>query len=613
MSPKHALHASPGPSKQEQAEQLIQGGMLAHRQGRFADAVRAYEKALKKAPTQLTALNLLADAQLNLGKNTRALKTIARALSINPDMPSAWLVRGAAQRRMGEFPSAIESLKKSLELKPDSSDALMTLAGTLRDSGDLDAAIDTYEDLVAMAPELSKAHYNLGNALVDDKQFDEAILAYEEAVRLDPTYGPAQINLASAFHADDRLEEALLASTEAIKLEPASRNARLNHANILKSLSRLDEAESIYREIIADEPKDADAHDLLGTVLQGQTRFDEAIAAYQTAVQLDPRAMIYKGDLSTALLANGQLAEGWKAYSARFGKSDHLVHQRKIGNAVWQGEPLAGKTLLVWREQGVGDDIRFASCFPDLLARVEQDGGKLIIETDPRLITLYARSFPTATIRAAGEKSAEEKIDYDIAAGSVPGILRTTIGSFPDENVFLKPKAERVETFREEIDALGSGLKVGISWRSRNMASSRSRFYTSLSEWKALFGRDDIQLINLQYGNVTNEVDEVNAQLAANIHVVEGMDLMNDLDGAAALSSAVDVVISAGTSVSDMAGAVGAQTYIYGAHRHPMCLGAENFPWYPSVTWVGHRWNEPLAQSVDKISAHVLKQAAERG
>ncbi|MBN4051803.1 tetratricopeptide repeat protein [Parvibaculum lavamentivorans] len=610
MSAKHALLSASEPSKMtDKTAQLIQTGMLAHRRGEFSDAVRLYTKVLKKVPQELTALSLLADAQLNLGKNTRALETIRRALTIKPDMPSGWMVQGSAQRRMGHFDSAIASLEKALELNPDYVDALMTLAGTLRDAGKLDAAIDAYEDLIDMSPEHSKAYYNLGNTLMADGQHDEAIIAYKEAARLDPDYPAAQINLAGAFHANDQLDEAIEAADKALASDPSSRSAKVNRGNILKSLTRLDKAEKQYRDLITEDPKDADAHDLLGTVLQGQARFDEAITSYRTAIGLNPANALYLGDLSTSLLATGELVEGWKLYEARFGETEGYVHHRKIGKAVWRGEPLTGKTLLVWREQGVGDDIRFASCLGDLLTRAVAEGGRVIIETDPRLITLYARSFPTAIIRAAGEMAEDETIDFDIATGSLPSLFRKSVSDFPNLNAYLKPKQTQVGIFRDEIDALGAGLKIGIAWRSQNMASSRRRFYTELSEWQALFAQKNIQLVNLQYGNATAEIEDVNTRLNANIHVVGGLDLMNDLDGAAALTSAMDIVISAGTSVGDMAGALGVPTYMYGAHQHPMCLGTDNFPWYPSVTWIGHRWNEPLQQSVDKIVDLALEAA----
>lgn len=614
MTAKNALLTASEPSKiANKTAQLIQTGMLAHRRGDFSDAVRLYTKVLKKAPQELTALSLLADAQLNLGKNTRALETIRRALIIKPDMPSAWMVQGSAQRGMGHFDSAVVSLEKALELKPDYVDALMTLAGTLRDAGKLDAAVDAYEDLIDMSPEHSKAHYNLGNTLMADGQHDEAIVSYKEAARLDPDYPAAQINLAGALHANDQLDEAMVAADKALASDPTSRNARINRGNILKSLIQLDKAEKQYRDLIIEDPKDADAHDLLGTVLQGQTRFDEAIVSYRTAISLNPANSAYRGDLSTTLLATGELVEGWKLYEARFGETESHVRHRKIGKTVWHGESLNGKTLLVWREQGVGDDIRFASCLGDLLARAAAEDGRVIIETDPRLITLYARSFPTATVRAPGEVSKDETIDFDIAAGSLPSLFRQSIGDFPHPNAYLKPKQTQVDIFRDEIDALGSGLKIGIAWRSKNMASSRRRFYTELSEWQALFEQKNIQLINLQYGNATAEIEDANTRLNANIHVVGGLDLMNDLDGAAALAATMDIVISAGTSVGDMAGALGVPTYMYGAHQHPMCLGADNFPWYPSVTWIGHKWNEPLQQSVDKIVALALETASARG
>ncbi len=597
---------------QKNANDLIQTGMLAHRQGKFADASKAYEKALKKAPKELAALNLLADAQLNLGKNARALETANKATALKPDMPSTWMVKGSAQRRLGKYDDAITSLETALELKPDYADALMTLAGTLRDSGRLDEAIDAYESLVEMAPEMAMAYYNLGNAFHADGQGDEAIFAYESAIEHDPSYGPSFINLAGVLNSGDRAEDALAASEKALELLPNSRSARINRGNSLKSLVRFDEAEAQYRELLALDKSDAVAHDLLGTALQGQARLDEAISEYRIAIDIDGRERLYKGDLSIALLANGSLAEGWKLYDARFGAGDTLVRQRKIGSKSWEGESLAGKTLYIWREQGVGDDVRFASCFNDIISRAQKEGGQVLIETDPRLMTLYARSFPFAEIRAEGDVQFDGDIDFDIAAGSLPGLVRNDISQFPSKAGYLAPKSDQIAQLRAELDTIGNGLKVGIAWRSRNMTANRRRFYTQLEDWKGLFGNADIQLINLQYDSVDEEIDDVNSRLDAQIHQMAGLDLMNDLDSAAALAASMDVVVSAPVSVADIAGAVGRPCFTYGPHRHPMCLGTDYLPWYPETTWIGSFWNAPLQQSVDKIVQEVLHLANSR-
>jgi len=592
------------------ASELIQKGMLAHRQGKFADASKAYEKALKKAPKELAALNLLADAQLNLGKNARALETAHKAIALKSDMPSTWMVKGSAQRRLGKYDDAITSLETALELKPDYTDALMTLAGTLRDAGQLDAAIEAYEDLVEIAPEMAMAYYNLGNALHADGQGDEAVFAFESAIEHDPSYVPSFINLAGVLNSGDRAEDALALSDKALELLPSSRSAMINRGNSLKTLVRFDEAEAQYRELIALNGADATAHDLLGTVLQGQARIEEAIAEYRVAIDLDGKEGLYKGDLSIALLANGSLTEGWKLYEARFGGGDALVRQRRIGLKTWQGESLAGKTLYIWREQGVGDDVRFASCFNDIVDRAKEEGGKVLIETDPRLMTLYERSFPFAEIRAEGDVQFDRDIDYDIAAGSLPGLVRNNLSQFPSTGGYLLPKPDQVAQLRAEIDALGGGLKVGIAWRSRNMTANRRRFYSELEDWKALFGKSNIQLINLQYDTVDEEINDVNSRLDAQIHQVAGLDLMNDLDSAAALTAAMDVVISAPVSVADIAGAVGSRCFAYGPHRHPMCLGTDHLPWYPETTWTGKVWNAPLQQSVDKIVQEVTQLAS---
>jgi len=610
MTAKHAALSSIKSSLQSNATDLIQQGIQAHKQGRFSDATKAYEKALKKAPSELAALNLLADALLNQGKNSRALDTARRALKIKPDMPGAWMVKGTAQRKLGKIDDAITSLETALELKPDYADALMTLAGTLRDANRLQPAIEAYEDLVEMAPEMAMAHFNLGNALTADGQSDEAIFAFENAIEHDPSYVPCYINLAAALHANDRAEEALAVSEKALSRLPTSRSAMINRGNALKTLVRFDEAEAQFRALIEQDKTDSTAHDLLGTALQGQQKIGEAIAEYRTAIELDPRETLYRGDLSIALLANGSLAEGWKLYDARFGFGDTLVRGRKIGQKTWEGEPLTGKILYIWREQGVGDDIRFASCFNDVIKRAEAEGGKVIIETDPRLMTLYTRSFPSAEIRAEGETSSRDAIDFDIAAGALPGVFRNSIEQFPASGGYLKPKQARLDELQAEVDALGEGLKIGIAWRSKNMAATRRRFYTDLTDWQDLFCLSNIQLVNLQYDNANTEIDDVNTRFGAKIHRVEGLDLMNDLDGAAALTAAMDVVISAPVSVADMAGAIGRPCFTYGPNKHPMCLGTDQLPWYPETTYLGNDWNTPLKQSVDKIVKEITNLAA---
>lgn len=608
------MSALQAPQQQHsELDMLIQRGMTAHRAGRLSEAERSYRKAVKKAPQNLTAMNLLADVFLQMGKNARALDMIGKALRLKHDMPGAWMVQGTAQRQMGQFEAAVTSLQTALELKPDYADALLTLAATLKDMGELDDALDAYEELVELAPEKAEAHFNLANTLIDDDQIEEAIESYRRVVEINEHFPGGLHNLAAALHLTDQLEEALEVAERAINLGEEPTRSKLTRGNILRSMILLEEAEAQYRELIAADQDDADAHDMLGTVLQGQLRHDEANAEYRTAISLAPERSLFRGDLAICLLATGQLEEGWKLYEARFGNDKDLVMKRRVGRGEWAGESLAGKTLLVWKEQGIGDDLRFANCLPDLLAKADSEGGKVIIETDQRLVTLYARSFPSATVRVQGDLSESDRIDFDIAAGSLPRFFRNSISAFPETGGFLTANGERQTAYRAELDALGSGLKVGLAWRSRNMAADRRRFYTTIDQWKPLLDRQDIQFVNLQYDNATAELQDARSRLGASIHSVSGLDLMNDLDGAAALTAACDVVISAGTSVSDMAGALGVPVFTYGAAKHPMCLGTDTMPWFPSMTWIGKAWNEDLGPAVDKISAAVSELAENKG
>eukprot|EP00913_Durusdinium_trenchii_P005253 g4899.t1 len=580
----------------EYAEAYCTLGRVLSAQAMNEDAFSAFQKAIEISPKFAEAYVNLGSVLQTIGRPEEALRAYEIALNIKPKMDMAYWNLALAllsAGRLDEGPKVGIAWRSSLMTKTRAlyhtklTDWIKLLQSkgvsfinlqyddVTEELNELQAdhgltIHQAYEDLVEMVPEMAMAYYNLGNALHADGQGDEAVFAFESAIEHDPSYVPSFINLAGVLNSGDRAEEALALSDKALELLPSSRSAMINRGNSLKTLVRFDEAEAQYRELIALNRSDATAHDLLGTVLQGQARIDEAISEYRIAIDLDGKEGLYKGDLSIALLANGSLTEGWKLYEARFGGGDALVRQRRIGLNTWQGESLAGKTLYIWREQGVGDDVRFASCFNDIINRAKEEGGKVLIETDPRLMTLYERSFPFAEIRAEGDVQFDGDIDYDIAAGSLPGLVRTNLSEFPSTGGYLLPKPDQVAQLRADIDALGSGLKVGIAWRSRNMTANRRRFYTELEDWKGLFGNSNIQLINLQYDTLDEEINDVNSRLDAQIHQVAGLDLMNDLDGAAALTTAMDVVISAPVSVADIAGAVGSRCFAYGPHRHPI-------------------------------------------
>jgi len=594
-------HVLAEPAAAVGVDQLVQNGLQFHQQGAFDKAARLYEKVLKKEPGNLAALNFLADARLREGKPARAVQTAQKALKLKADMPGTLFILGNALGAMGRHLEAARQLEEAIRLKPDYTDAYLSLGNAYRELGDGPKSLATYEKLCDLDPNFAEARFNLANAYRREELLEEAAEEYEETLRLDPGMAVAHSNLAGTFSKLNRPEQALDHAQKAIALDPSLSMAYINAGNALKTLGDLTAAEAQYRKALEYAPEDASTHGLLATSLQGQGRFEEAFAEYAIARKLNPRSDLILGDLSKAQLAAGHLDEGWDNHEARFKAGANTGNRNFLGIPRWNGEPLKDKTILVWKEQGVGDDIRYVSCLPDLLA-VKPNGATCRVETDPRLVKLYARSFPDAIIEGIGANDAADDIDYQIPMGSLTRFYRRSLDAFPEKPGYLVPDPERLQELRSWLGELGDGLKVGFSWRSGNMGEGRSIHYTQIENWAALLALKGIELINLQYGAVDIELNQAEEKTGRIIHNSD-IDLFNDLDGAAALTASLDLVITPGTSVADMAGAVGTPTFIYTPAFHPMMLGTDHLPWHPSMQAFPRKWNEPMARVVEKITA----------
>ena len=256
--------------------------------------------------------------------------------------------------------------------------------------------------------------------------------------------------------------------------------------------------------------------------------------------------------------------------------------------------------VLVYREQGIGDELMFASCYADIIAAARE----VIIECDPRLTSLFARSFPGATVRpvtvdASGRETTK---DYDraISAGSLPQLFRRTIDEFPQRRVIVKADPARVAQWRERLRAAGSAPYVGIAWRSRLMTAERRREYTHLKEWGALFAVPGITWVNLQYDECEAELRDAERRFGVRVHRWASLDLMNDLDEVAALTTALDVVVSARTAVSMLSGALGIDTITLASRYSWTDLGTDRLPWLPAVRMM---YRDPTRDWLSVLSA----------
>ena len=578
----------------------IDSAMALHRQGEYAKAAKLYQKILKQDPKNLLALNLMAEASLMLGKSSQALQLAERALKLKPDMPSTRLLRANALARMGQEKAAIKGYHDVLALQPENAPAMLSLGVAQRAAGDNSEAIVTFEKLIELKPDFAQAHFNLANAFKDEELQEDALLSYDDTLAISPEMAEAWINKAATLLQLDRPEEALESAEQALKITP-SVSAYLNAGNACRNLARISQAGTHYQNALVLAPKNASLNVQIGLLLADQNRQDEAIKQFKVACALAPRDKSIESNMALSLLASGNLQEGWHHYEARFSKAE--VHDAYASSplARWTGEPLEGRNLLIWAEQGVGDILRFASCISDLLEMAQKKNSKVYLKTEPRLISLFQRAFPTAHVSSRRTTEDEEQVELQIPIGSLPKLLRPTLASFKNKAPYLIPASDQLELMQAFTASLPGPCRIGFAWRSGNMASHRQHHYGSLVDWKPLFEQSDVSFVNLQYGITDEERDELTNKLKVTLHEPEEIDLKDDMEALAALTAAVDIIISPRTAVAVMAGALGKPTFTYGPASDPMCLGTTQMPWFGSMHYEARQPQTPMSETVNKI------------
>ena len=411
-----------------------------------------------------------------------------------------------------------------------------------------------------------------------------------------------------------RMDEAEFYLLQAIKREP-NRAAAYSYlgfayfeqADFLKAIE-------YQRKAIELQPKIWQHYLNLSQTLEKMGLYDQALAAITTAFQLtkgrQPRVLWELGNL---YLCFGRIEEGWKLYEAGFGCGRRTPPLPR-NDRYWGGEDIADKTILVWREHGLGDEIRNADLYHDLVAHA----GQVLIECAPRLETIFARTFPQATIvPQAPHPPSTERPPFDVHSGqfSLHYHFRKTIEAYekaarPDGH--LKPDPEKVAMWRGRFAELGAKAVVGISWTSGLRIKIREHNYFDLTDLGDLLRTPDVAFVNLFYGEAEEDIRAAEEAFGVRIHRWPGVDLKNDMETVFAMTKAMDLVISAPTSAIDIAGAVGTPAWTALPPRHYVRLGTDHIPQLPSVRVFDKRLNEPWGPTLARITRAFHAWLAER-
>jgi tetratricopeptide (TPR) repeat protein len=548
--------------------------------GRQEEARACYERALTIKPD-------MAEAQMNLGvifeaqgKQQEAEKCFRRALALNPNIAEAHLNLGNNLHAQGKLEGAAASHARAVALNPDSATAFFNHANALQVLGRLDEAVSSYQRALALKPEIAEFHGNLGNTLLALKKLEEAETCYQQALALKPDYAEGHYNLGNLRNAQNKLEEAVACYERTIELKPQLAEAHYNLGNTLHTLDRLEEAVASFERALALRPEYAEAHYNLGCVLEELGHLNEALTSMARALEIKPDYPQARFGQALAQLRGGDFATGWRNYEHRWQSPDHDTPRRAYPQPLWTGDKLKSGRLLLWGEQGIGDEIQFAGLFPDAL-RV---GNQITLECDQRLQPLFARSFPEIEV-VSGSKPAETPshvFSAHLPTGSLPGLFRCSEAAFSaSASPYLKADPKKKEIFHARYT---DGRKlVGLAWHTKNQKTGHKRSI-NLQEFAPLFALPGLRWISLQYGDFGTLEDQATAA-SAPLLIDRSVDQFASIDNFAAQVSALDLIVTIDNSTAHIAAALGLPVWLllpFAADWRWMQGRAET-PWYPTL------------------------------
>ena len=477
---------------------------------------------------------------------------------------------------------------------------------TLYNEGKLSAVVSEAQNLVKKYPDTFVIWNLLGVAAAQIGELECAIDAFKKALHLNPNQAAIYSNIGNVLKDQGKVHEAIDMFSCALELKNDHPQSHNNLGNALKDLNKFEEALASYEHALSLKPDYAEAYHNMGTVFSALGKVEDAMKSYNKALSLRPNYPDAYDNLGRLHWSLQNFSTAFELMEWRWlSKRKFIGTEFKDDMPIWDGS--ASKKVFVWKEQGIGDEIMFSSVFSELNATSQE----VIIECDTRLLPLFERSFPS-DIKFVEDRNLLQECNYNchIALASLPKHFRTELDDFSKSaNGWLKPNYKKVEEFKRQIQSHKAETIIGLSWFTNASGPRSGQRSMSLENLAKLLGSIPATFVNLQYGDVAEELLSVKSQTNFNIISIDDLDLFHDIDGLAALVSACDIVVSVDNLTVHLAGALGVDTRVLlpSVADERWALDRKDSYWYDSLTLyrqqINGNWDQPLELLINDLKA----------
>ena len=589
------------------ANLLLNNAIQLHNSNNYLSASKLYEKVLKLDKNNIDALQLLATAKAQLRDYDGALELFKKVLTLKKNDINILNNLANVYVEIKQYEEALRCFEIIISINKADSTIFFNYGNLLNTLHFYDKAIDSYSRSIDLDNQNFGAYNNLGNLFSKLNNYDSAISCFNKAISVNPNHSPSYNNRGLLHHKNGDLGEALVDFKKAISLNSSSVEALDNLGITLIELNQFKEAILIFNKAIDINPHYHQAFYNRGNALKSLNKFEECLSNYEQAIKINPDFANAHWNKSLALLSNNQFNLGWDLFGWRWKCENHNSSFYKTEKPYLENLNInRNSTILVWSEQGVGDQVLFASILNDFFLLFPNT----YVELDSRLITFFERSMPNYKFL---DRSIGIPIDFDfhISICDLGKFLRRSSNDFSYLNKgYLIPDTLKSDKLKHEL-IKDKVLLCGISWQSKNKKYGNGKSI-SLESLLPILSLRDISFVSLQYGDVEKEISEFNIKYDVAIQECKAVDNFLDLDSHASLIEACDFVITVSNTTAHIAGAIGKDTFLVcpsttSAFWYWCNQDLGKSMWYPSISIHTENDSYDLNNLINSIS-EILKR-----
>lgn len=539
----------------------------------FSKAKFFFEQVVLHDPFSINGLNNLGNVLFELNLFDQAKKIFIKAISLDQNMPFSHNNLSKVLIEQNLLDEAEISINKALLLKPDYFEAYNNLGLVYFEKNKFKESIDQCLKSIQINPEFAYSHCNLGDCYRELRMFDLAIKSHKKSIELDKLFVGGYNSLGLDYLAQFQYDKAIEQFTKAININKDYYRAYSNLANVYYELQDLETSKFFYEKSV--------------------TLKKDFYEGYYNAASL--------------YLLQNEFKKGWELYNFRWNIKKSPVQCYDINKNHWDGNFLNG-ILLVWSEQGVGDNIFYGS----MVSKLKNFAKEIIFETDQRLINLFKRFFLNNNIENIKVKNFNENqptsFDKHIPLGTLGKFFINNLKDFeslPKE--YLVADKQRKLYFNQKLLNFNKELKIGLSWKTGNIKEQHRNI--NLKDLYPILSDKRFCFFNLQFGETTKETQDFFLETSVDIKNLENLDNFNNLEDLAALIDNLDLVITIQNSTAHLCGALGKKTFLLlpKNHRWHWGLNQKISLWYPSIKIFRQQTFNNWNNVVEDVRNEVLK------